>query len=943
MRIFKQLRIIASVLVAMLATVSVHAYNITGSVIDENKEMLPAASLKLFTAKDSTYVGGTTTGANGKFTLTGVADGRYKLVASYVGYHNSMVEVRVKGASASAGVIELMPSDVLLKEATVTGIRTPIKVMQDTVEFNADSYKTQPNAVVEDLLKRLPGVEVDSDGKITANGKEVTKILVDGKEFFSDDPTVASRNLPVDMVDKLQVVDRKSDLARITGVDDGEEETVINLTVKKGMKNGWFGNAEAGYGTDSRYAGNFNVNRFWNGNQITFLGSFNNINELGFNDGTAGRFRRFGGSTGLTTSQAFGINFNVGKDEIFRVGGDVMYSHSDRDTREKRDRRYLLPGEESTQNSEKIARDKGHNVRGDFRIQWNPDSSNTFEFRPNMSVNINRSTSDESSFTNGGVNGATPLTRSINQAANKGNSFEFGGRLIYNHNFLSHPGRSFSVFFDYRLSNVRERNRTYSLNEMMQLEDLDAYDQYANNHTWSNTVNTRVTWTEPLGNVKNGNFLTVAYRLQYRWNNADKLIYDFPVEFPDGWDMPPLISDEGTLDSNLSNRFRNSFMNQDIRVGYKHVSRTATIDVGLSLTPSMMQSFDLINPERNIGRRWQWNYAPYLRYRYKLGKNRSLNLDYRSMAQQPSMAQLQPVPDMTDPLRVVVGNPDLSPTFTHHVRLRFQNFSPERQQSFMAMLFGSVAQNSIVSRTDYNLETGGQTTYYENVNGVWNLRAMTMFSTPLRNKHFTFSNHLMGFFNRTVGFNNSVRNTSSSFNLREMFSFAWRPDYAMLELRPYYSLQNTHNTVKSAGSMTVHSYGGTFNATYYTPFGLVLNSDLSYTATSGYSAGYDTRQWMWNASVSYQFLRDKQATVTLKAYDLLQQRSNVSRNVTANYIDDVLYNSLTRYFMISFSYRFNTFGKGNEPANRNQDSFGHGGRGRMGPPPGGRPGPPPGM
>ena len=189
---------------------------------------------------------------------------------------------------------ELTESSIMLSEAVVKGIRTPIKVMEDTVEYNTDSYKTQPNAVVEDLLKRLPGVEVSSEGKITANGKEVTKILVDGKEFFSDDPTVASRNLPVNMVEKLQVVDRKSDLARMTGVDDGEDETVINLTVKKDMKNGWFGNVEAGYGTDDRYRGSFTVNRFWNGNQITFLGAANNINEPGFADGASGRFRRFG-------------------------------------------------------------------------------------------------------------------------------------------------------------------------------------------------------------------------------------------------------------------------------------------------------------------------------------------------------------------------------------------------------------------------------------------------------------------------------------------------------------------------------------------------------------------------------------------------------------------------------------------------------------------------
>lgn len=920
----------------ILTVLTAGAYNVTGTIVDEADQPLPAATVRLVTAKDSTYVNATTTRDNGRFAIRGIADGRYKLIASYVGYEQTVTEIKVSGKNASAGTIALQPSAVQLKEATVTGIRTPIKVMQDTVEFNADSYKTQPNAMVEDLLKRLPGVEVGSDGKITANGKEVTKILVDGKEFFSDDPTVASRNLPVDMVDKLQVVDRKSDLARITGVDDGEEETVINLTVKKGMKNGWFGNAEAGYGTDERYAANFNVNRFWNDNQITLLGAFNNINQLGFNDGNSGRFRRFGGSNGITTSQALGVNFNVGNKEIFRVGGDVMYSHSDRDTRQKRDRQYLFADSTSYENSWKTARDKGHNVRADFRVQWNPDSLNTFEFRPNFSFNVNRSVSVDSSLTSAGDPRRTPVTHSFNDASTRGRSFEFGGSLIYNHKFKSRPGRSFSIHANYRLSNVRERERTFSENIFLLMQDLDTYDQYADNHTWSNTVNSRVTWTEPLGNVKNGNFLTLAYRIQYRWNNADKLTYDFPVSYPDGPDMPPLISDEGTLDNDLSNRFRNEFMNQDIRAGFKHVSRTWTIDAGLSLTPSMMRSHDLINSERDIATRWQWNFAPYLRYRYRLGKNRSLNIDYRSRATQPSIAQLQPVADMSDPLRVVIGNPNLSPTFTHHVRLRFQTFSPEKQQSLMAMMDAQMAQNSIVSRTTFNPETGGQTTEYTNVNGVWNVRGMTMFSTPLRNRLFTFNNHLMAYYSRAVGFNNNLRNVSGSLSINESFAFAWRPDYAMLELRPFYRLQNTTNTVQQGGNRTVHTYGGTFNGTYYTPIGIVLNTDLSYSATSGYSSGYDTRVWMWNASVSYQFLRDKSATITLKAFDLLGQQSNIRRSVTANYIDDTMYNSLTRYFMLTFSYRFNTFGKGNEPKNRNE-GYGpggmHGGR-RHGPPPG---------
>ena len=268
-------------IILMLSAFAARAFNITGTIVDEFDEPLIRATVRLLATSDSTAVKGVLTNDNGRFTLTDIKDGRYILEASYVGYNPIHRPVRVNGKNLAAGTIKMQENAIALKETTVVGIKTPVKVMEDTVEFNADSYKTQPNAVVEDLLKRLPGVEVDSEGKITHNGKEITKILVDGKEFFSDDPKVASKNLPVNMIEKLQVVDRKSDLARLTGVDDGEDETVINLTVKKGMQNGWFGTVEAGYGTDSRYKGSFNINHFWDGNQITFLGGLNNVNEIG--------------------------------------------------------------------------------------------------------------------------------------------------------------------------------------------------------------------------------------------------------------------------------------------------------------------------------------------------------------------------------------------------------------------------------------------------------------------------------------------------------------------------------------------------------------------------------------------------------------------------------------------------------------------------------------
>ncbi len=432
------------------------AYTVKGTVVDGNDSSgLPDATVRLLHAKDSTFYKGGAADMNGAFAFQNVVNGKYIVEATYLGYNKSFVDITVKGANVKDLKVAMSENSIMLDEASVVAVKTPVKVMQDTVEYNADSYTTQPNAVVEDLLKRLPGVEVGSDGAITANGKTVSKILIDGKEFFSDDPKVASKNLPVDMVDKLQVVDRKSELARLTGVDDGDDETVINLTVKKGMQQGYFGTVLAGYGTDDRYTANFNLNRFWNGNQITLLGNANNVNELGFTDSNGNRFARFGGNRGINNSQAFGLNFNIGKEEILRVGGNVMYSHSNRNTHTRQNRDYLLGKDSYSSSSLDDATDKGHNLRADFRVEWNPDSFNKIDFRPRFSYNTNDSWRDNFSHTDGKNEN---LTRSLSD----GTSYEAGGRLIYTHNFKQKRGRSFSVFGNYSMSNVHENSTDYS-------------------------------------------------------------------------------------------------------------------------------------------------------------------------------------------------------------------------------------------------------------------------------------------------------------------------------------------------------------------------------------------------------------------------------------------------------------------------------------------------
>ncbi len=916
-----------TLLVLLVITMSSAAIaaNITGIVKDmDTGEPLMEASVKLVAAKDSAFVAGVTTDIDGKFTLSGVKAGKYILSVEYIGYADLEKAITVAKSNLRLGELKLKEASHMLGEVSVVAIKTPVKVMEDTVEYNADSYHTQPNAVVEDLLKRLPGVEVDSDGKITANGKSVSKILVDGKEFFSDDPKMASKNLPANMINKLQVVDRKSDMARLTGVDDGEDETVINLTFKKGMNQGWFGAAEAGYGTDDRYMASFNVNRFWDGNQITLLGNFNNTNQMGFTDSNGNRFRRFGGNNGITESRALGLNFNIGNEEIIRVGGNLMWSNSDAKSITRKSTEYIgdIP---SYSKANSYTRDRGNNFRGDFRVLWKPDSFNTVEFRPNFSLNFNKSysLSETSNF-----NSAWDKVSDNKDLRNSdGDSYEAGGRLIYSHNFRQHKGRSFSLSGQYRFSNVIEKET--SINDFVRYimeEDPDntednseLLNQYTDNHTWSNQVMGQFTWTEPLGDVANGNFLSFSYRMNYRWNNADKLVYNIP----DGYEsdiFPPVGEEPDPL---YSNRYRNNYFNQNIRLSYKKVGQKSNLEVGMGLVPQMTKSIYLDNSDKNISR-WVWNYSPFLRYRYKFSKTRSLQANYRAQSSQPSMA-LQPVLDVSNPTNKVQGNPDLKPSFSHNLMFRLQDFNMDSQRSLMFMANIQMTQNSIISKTTRD-EFGVRLTEYENANGIWSGRVMNMFSMPLHNKLWSVSNHIYVNGNRNVGFSNGLRNTSLSLSVFESPGITFRPDNFELEIRPQYSIQTSHNSVNTQANQTIHRYGGRFDGTYYTPWGLTIQSDVNYSATSGYSAGYNTKTWIWNATISQQFLPNKSLTLAVKAYDILNKRSNISHTSNSEMNQDVEYNSLGRYVMVTLSYRFNSFGKGNEPSAR-----GFGGPGGHGP------------
>ena len=899
------------------------ATDLTGNVTDRDHLPLPGVTVSLFEPSDSTTLY-KVTDADGKFLFQNLSKQSYYLSASMTGMETVNRQINPDLANDSVLSVDIVMTDnpVMLQEAVVTAIKAAVVAKQDTIEFNADSFHTATNATVNDLLKKLPGVEVGSDGSITSNGKSVTKILVDGKEFFSDDPQMASKNLPSDMVDKVQVIDRKSDLARITGVDDGEEETVINLTVKKEMQNGVFGNVSAGYGTDDRYQASFVINNFHNGNQITLLGGLNNINENGFTDRGRGRFRDFGGSGGITTAQRLGLNFNVGNEEIFRVGGNILYSHSKRDVTRKSATQYLFPDSVSYQEAGSKTTDKGHNLNSDFRIQWKPDDNNTLDFRPRFSFNFRDSEKNDSSILSRDPFHYKAVNRNLNAQNNRGTNYEISGNLIYNHNFASRPGRSFSINAQYSFSNNRQKSLSWSeiLYYLLQDSDEELY-RFIDNHSWSNSLETRLTWTEPLGNAVNGHFLTLAYRLRYQWNDADQLTFNldpFEYEYGYGLSNPGDFHPDGIdYDPYLSNRFRNKFFTQEVQLGYKKVSKTLNFEAGLQFSPSSSRSDNLIDSEKSIPVRNVFNISPYANLRFRFGERSSIRANYRARTSQPSMTQLQPVADVSDPLNITIGNPELKPTFTQSLGVHFNDFRTDSQQALMIMLNGSYSINTIVARTVTDPSTGGRTTTYGNVDGNFNIFGMFILNRPFRNRKWRFNVRLNTRYAATPGYINGNFNRTGSLSLSPSGGLTFSADFFQMSVNPTYTFGNINNSLPEQPNRKTHSYGFNSDISFFLPFGLEYNTDISFSDNKGYSTGFDSRQWLWNMQLSYSFLSDKSLTLSLRAYDILAMKKNISRSVSASAITDNEYNDLTRYFMLSLTWNFNSL----RNKKKNQDSL----------------------
>ena len=934
----KCLLMLLMILFSPMAFAQQSGVNVTGSVVEQGSDTpIEQATVRLLNVKDSAMVRGVVSARNGSFTLKNVKKGSYLLHITFIGYDPLYQPLQITGKKnpVNVGKLELSDGAIELGEAVVIGKAPEVTVRNDTVEYNADSYKVTEGSVLEDLLKKMPGVEVDSEGKITVNGKEVKKVMVDGKEFFSDDPKVASKNLPAKMIDKLQVLDKKSDMAQMTGFDDGEEETVINLTVKPGMKQGWFGNAYGGYGSKDRYEGNAMVNRFVNNDQITFMGGANNTNNMGFSDlastmfsgmgGGGGRRGGFGAGSGITSSGNAGLNFSKEfKPDKLTLGGNTRYSHSDNDARSKSDRQNILPGDSSSyDNSEAMSRTKSDNFGVDFRLEWKPDTMTQLIFRPSFSLShsMNDNFSDATTLDNerDTVNTNKSSNYSESNGYNLNASIDFSRKLNNKGRVFSATlsgGNSDSYSDGMNRSDIVYFNQTDALKNSI-IDQRSRYDNKGFNYR------AYVSWVEPIGH---NNFIQATYSISQRKQEALKNVYN---QDADGI--------YNVLDSAYNQSYRNNFISQRASLSFKSQRAKFNYTIGLNLDPSYSSSENFVG-DTTLSKitRKVVNLSPMAQFNYMFDKRTNLRIMYNGRTSQPSMTQLQPVADISDPTNITIGNPDLNPRYTNNVFIRFQQFTPEKQRAFMIMANGSYIINDIVSYTSYNQETGVKTTTYKNVNGNYSGNVRMMLNTPLKNKKFSINSMTMASFANSNGYINEEKNTNRNLILSERGGIDFRSSYLDLGVNGNIRYNATSNSLQKENNQNTFNYGAGGYTTIYLPLNFKIESDVNWSTNSGYGDGFKQNEVLWYASASKSFLKNNQGTLRFKIYDILQQRSNISRSITASYIQDSEYNTLGSYFMVHFIYRFSIFKGGASASDVKTPGRSGRGRGPMGPPPGHR-------
>lgn len=873
---------------------------VSGNVVEaETKQGITQATVQLLSLPDSTYVTGIATTAKGRFTLPKASAGKYILKISYIGFQTKIIPLQLtnRNPERNLGQIELESDAIMLSEAVVTAEAPPVTVKADTMEYNASAYRVAEGAMLEELVKKLPGAEISEDGKLTIGGKEVKKIMVDGKEFFSDDPNVAMKNLPSNMVEKVKSYDRKSDMARITGIEDGEEETVLDLTVKKGMKQGWIGNLIAGYGNKDRYEAGGMVSRFKDDASVTIIGSVNNTNNRGFSEfGDAGRGMGGGAGSGITTARSLGVNF-AKETQKLQVGGNVQYGFSDNDARVKRSTETFM-GESSTfNNSTNNSRRKRHDLRMDFRLEWKPDSVTTIIFRPSASYSNTKTSGD--SWSEEMNNIQELINEKKTNSGSRSDNMSINGRLQFFRR-LNSEGRNISIGANFGYGDSEVNSDNFSSTEFFKEDSIVEHNRHTDQNNDSRNWSVSASYTEP---VFKRHFLQARYEFSHRKQIGQSLVSD-----------PDSIMQNGYVES-LSSRVENFYDTHSIQLSIRGVHPKMMYSAGLGLNPQSSLSETTIGPNSNkqLPRQNVLNFAPQVMFRYMFNRQHILMIRYRGRTNTPNISDLQEVIDISDPLNLRYGNPNLKPSFTNNLMLFYNKFVPDAMRSYALNLFFSNTSNSVANRMRYDETTGGRIYEKVNVSGNWNTRGFFSFNTPLKNQKYTISSNTNASFSdavsyTSVGMEDPILSTTHNFLLGQRLTGNYRSDLFDISLNASINYNLAKNSKQKNGNRETYDYYLGGNTNINLPWDVYISSDINYRIKDGYNDGFNTNELIWNAQISKNFLKSKAATIRLKFYDILKEQSNLTRTIDETRMSDTEYNTLGSYFMVHFVYRLNTLG-----------------------------------
>lgn len=904
------------VLTVQLATAQ--KFSIKGQVADTLSNALPSATVMLLNPKDSSLINFAVSDTKGFFEIKNVSKGEYDVKITFLGYAPFSKRVSAIGDNPTIeiGKIKLEPQSKQLDELVVKAEAAPVTVKRDTIEFNAASFKTKANANVEDLLKKLPGVEVETDGTVRAQGEQVQKVLVDGREFFGRDPKLATRNLPADAVDKVQVFDKKSDQAEFTGIEDGQREKTINLELKEEKRNGFFGSLMAGAGTEDRFQFKGNLNRFGKGEQLSFLGMGNNINEQGFSIGdymnfTGGSQQMMGGGgggsvrltfntdnnsgvplnfggrqSGIMTSYAGGVNYNKDLSKKTQLTSSYFYNRLDQNISKLTDRVNYLPPDSSynfTQVSRQLSTNDNHRVN--LTLDHKIDSANSLKFVNSLTYSDSEMDSETKSETTTEDGGLQNESNRLNYAAQT--STNFNSSLLWRHRF-NKKGRTLSTTVTLGLSQVDSEGSQQSENQIYtgipeEIDILQINTQDNESLSYGGTVS----YTEPLGGRK---YLEANYNFRNNRNAVNREVYDIE----NGVEVP---------NATLSNEYTSNYFYNRPGLNFRINRQKFSLTVGASYQMTSLEG-ELITQEAEIDRRFE-NVLPVTHFNYDFSSFKHLRVDYETSMQEPSIQQLQPVVDNTDPFNISLGNPNLEPAYNHRINLNFTTFDPAKFVSFFAFITATYTKNAIANAQTVDEATFARITQPVNVDYAQSLNGNINFGFPIKRINSRFN------IGPTVTFSDGISILQGEENNihKRTLGGSVRYNYSLKEILTVdLSANLSHQQTLYDFSTPDQVY---FNKTYTAETNLnflkhyQFNGVFEYLIYNSETTDYNQTIPLLNLSLSRFILKNNSGEIKIGVNNLLDKSLSVTQTASDNYLQQETTNNLGRYYMVSFTYAIN--------------------------------------